>query len=74
MAEAGTTRRWGKSLRIRGAGTVFKLGGGQDLSAGHGSSWVEGYIPAEYPGAQLVLNKEVVNKLLGNGPANVLSS
>ena len=26
--------------------------------------WVEGYIPGEYPGAQLVLNKEVLNKLL----------
>ena len=47
----------------RGAGTMFKLGG-QDPSAGFGSSWVERYIPGEYPGVQLVLNKEVVNKLL----------
>ena len=44
---------------------MFKSGGGgQDPSAGFGSSWVEGYIPGEYPGAQLVLNKELVNKLL----------
>ena len=51
-------------VMVRGAGTMFKLGGGQDPSAGFGSSWVEGYIPGEYPGAQLVLNKEVLNKLL----------
>ena len=47
---------------------MFKLGGGGGrilaLYLCQLVLWVEGYIPGEYPGAQLVLNKEVLNKLL----------
>ena len=43
---------------------MFKLGGGGSIPVVDFDQAGEGHIPGEHPGAQLVLNKEVVNKLL----------